>query len=498
MELQFEKNTLPCLQQVLWDTQTMELTQELRLPEGMPDIGQVVSCWAQPVIRGKEWRSDRISVNGGVMCWVLYTPEDEGTSQSIAAWMPYQMKWDIPQTRHDGTILAQPFIRSADARSLSSRKLMLRANMGMQVQAMAPGETSAYTPGELPADVQVKKRTYPMLLPVEAGEKAFQIEEDIPLPTNLPQPEQLVRHSLHPQLSEWKLMTDKVVFRGAGHLHILYRGADGQLHTWDYELPISQYADLDREYDTEATADVLPAVTNLELDLIDGQLRLKAGLTGQYMVYQRPLVEFVEDAYSPIRSVEPRWEELTIPAVLDNMNSTMRVEQSVETDGGNVIDLAFYPDSPQQSYGDDRVEVRLPGVFQLLGQNSQGALESTNAYWEETEMIPMAESSRVQTRVLPAGTPQAMANSGGVSMQADLAAHHQILGGQEMPTITGLTLGEEQAKDPVRPSLILRRAGEESLWDIAKATGTTVEDIRKANRLEGEPEAQRMLLIPIP
>lgn len=498
MEVLFEKNTLPCLQQVLWDTQTMELTQELRLPEGMPDIGQVAACWAQPVIRGKEWRSDRISVNGGVMCWVLYTPEEEGVPQAIAAWMPYQMKWDIPQTRHDGTILAQPFLRSADARSLSSRKLMLRTNMGMQVQAMAPGETTVYAPGELPADVQVLRKTYPMLLPVEAGEKAFQIEEDIPIPTNLPQPEQIVRYSLHPELSEWKLMTDKVVFRGTGHLHILYRGADGQLHIWDYELPLSQYADLDREYDTDSSADVLPAVTNLELDLIDGQLRLKAGLTGQYTVYQRPMMELVEDAYSPVRSVEPRWEELTIPAVLDNVNSTMRVEQSVEADGGNVIDLAFYPDSPQQSYTEDGVEVRFPGVFQLLGQNSQGVLESTNAYWEETEHIPAAENSHIQTRALPGGTPQAMTNSGGVSMQADLTTHHRILGGQEMPTVTALTLGEEQVKDPQRPSLILRRAGEESLWDIAKATGTTVDSIRKANRLEGEPEATRMLLIPIP
>lgn len=498
MELQFEKNTLPCLQQVLWDTQTVELTQELRLPEGMPDIGQVVSCWAQPVIRGKEWRSDRISVNGGVMCWVLYTPEEEGVPQAIAAWMPYQMKWDIPQTRHDGTILAQPFVHSADARSLSSRKLMLRANMGMQVQAMAPGETAIYVPGELPADVQVLRKTYPMLLPVEAGEKAFQIEEDIPLPTNLPKPEQLVRYSLHPELSEWKMMTDKVVFRGTGHLHMLYRGADGQLHTWAHELPLSQYADLDREYDTEATADVLPAVTNLELDLIEGQLRLKAGLTGQYMVYERPMVELVEDAYSPVRSVEPRWEALTIPAVLDNLRSTMRVEQSVEADGGNVIDLAFYPDSPQQSYTEAGVEVRLPGVFQLLGLNSQGVLENTNAYWEETEMIPTAETSRAQTRMLPVGMPQAMTNSGGVSMQADLATHHQILGGQELPAVTGLVLGEEKPKDPQRPSLILRRAGEESLWDIAKSTGTTVGDIRKANRLEGEPEAERMLLIPIP
>ncbi len=498
MELQFEKNTLPCMEQVLWDTQSLELTQELRLPDGMPDIGRVVCCWAQPVICGKEWRSDRVGVNGGVMYWVLYAPEEEGAPQAIAAWMPYQMKWDIPPTRHDGTMIAQPFIRSADARSLSSRKLMLRTNLGMQVQAMAPGETTLYMPGELPEDVHVLKKTYPMLLPVEAGEKAFQVEEEIPFPTNLPQPEQLVYYNLNPCLAEWKIMTDKAVFRGTGHLHVLYRGTDGRLHTWEYDLPISQYADLDKEYDTGATVEVLPVVTNLELDLLEGQMRLKAGLTGQYVVYERPMVELVEDAYSPIRQVEIKRDELSIPAVLDTLQNAVRVEQSVESDGGNVIDLAFYPDSVQQHTVDVGTEIRIPGVFQLLAQDAEGQLQSTNAYWEETDTVPAARSSRVQTTVLPNGMPQAMVNSGGVSMQADLDLRQRIAGGEPLSAVTGLTLGEEMPKDPQRPSLILRRAGEESLWEIAKATGTTEEDIRKANRLDGEVEEDRMLIIPVP
>lgn len=498
MELQFEKRTLPCMEQVLWDTQTTELTQELRLPDGMPDIGQVAACWAQPVVRGKEWRSDRVSVNGGVMCWVLYTPEEEGPAQAIAAWMPYQMKWDIPPTRHDGVIIAKPFIRNADARSLSSRKLMLRANVGMQAQAVTPGETVIFAPDQLPADVQVLKKTYPMLLPVEAGEKAFQIEEEIPFPGNLPQPEQIVRYHLQPTLAEWKIMTDKAVFRGTGYLHVLYRGADGQLHTWDYELPISQYADLDKEYDADAAVEVLPAVTNLELDLVEGQMRLKAGLTGQYMVYERPIVELVEDAYSPIRQVETKTEDLSIPAVLDTLESTMRVEQSLEFDGGNMIDLAFYPDDTQQHMGDDGMETRLPGVFQLLMMDRDGQLQSTNAYWEETDSVLANPNSQVQTTVLPEGVPQAMINSGGVSMQADLHIRHRVLNTEPMQAVTGLVLGEEKPKDPQRPSLILRRAGEESLWDIAKATGTTVEDICKANRLDGQIEKDRMLIIPVP
>ena len=58
-------------------------------------------------------------------------------------------------------------------------------------------------------------------------------------------------------------------------------------------------------------------------------------------------------------------------------------------------------------------------------------------------------------------------------------------------------LSAKRSKDPNRPSLILRRAGDQCLWDIAKAAGSTMEAIRKANGLSGEPAPEQMLLIPV-
>jgi len=51
--------------------------------------------------------------------------------------------------------------------------------------------------------------------------------------------------------------------------------------------------------------------------------------------------------------------------------------------------------------------------------------------------------------------------------------------------------------DPNRPSLIVRRAGANRLWDIAKDSGSTVEAIQKVNGLQGEPAPDQMLLIPV-
>ena len=45
--------------------------------------------------------------------------------------------------------------------------------------------------------------------------------------------------------------------------------------------------------------------------------------------------------------------------------------------------------------------------------------------------------------------------------------------------------------------IIRAKRGEETLWDIAKVCGSTVSAIQRLNKLEREPEDNRLLLIPV-
>ena len=95
MELKFERTLCRCMRSILRETKNLEQTQELRLPDGMPDIGRVVGAWGQIMLRSKEWRGDGISASGGVTVWVMYVPEDGSDVQCGDVWVPFQAKWDF-------------------------------------------------------------------------------------------------------------------------------------------------------------------------------------------------------------------------------------------------------------------------------------------------------------------------------------------------------------------------------------------------------------------
>lgn len=498
MEMQFDKIPVTYLQKLLGNLQSEEQTLEVRLPDGMPDIGRVLGTWGQVIVRGKEWNGDHMAVSCGVMAWVLYTPEEEDGVRSVEAWLPFTMKWELPESRYDGKILVSCLLRDIDARSTSARKLMIRANLQAMGEAWLSGQTEIATAGQLPEDIALLTATYPALLPKEAGEKAFLLEDTCQISATGVKPEKLLHYCLQPEVLDKKVMAGKIVFRGNGNLHVLYRGEDGKLYTWDCDLPFSQYADLEGEYDQDPSLTLQLCVTNLDLVLDEnGALQLKAGILGQYLLCESTMITVAEDAYSPNRNVTLIQEELELPAILDQINQTIHAEQVVQAEGSQMVELSFCPSYGQMHRTQTGVRFSLPGRFQALYYDADGELRSMVSQWEGAWDVNTAQDSQITTRMIPAGKPQAMLGMENMTLRAEVVMDAMVTTGQGLPMIVGLEMGELVKSNPDRPSLILCRKGNRRLWDIAKETGSTVEKIMDTNNLECEPETNRILLIPV-
>ena len=497
MQLQFEKQPICCLQTLKREVQSTEQTQEIRISDGMPDIGTVIGAWGQVILRGKEWQSDGMTVSGGTMIWVQYMPEEGGQPQCVESWLPFQMRWSFAPTERDGVIFTQCCLCGVDARSTSARKLILRSNVSVLAWAMEPCEKQIFLPVDVPADVQLLKEKYPVMVPVEAGEKAFSLEESFSLPPSAPALGQIMYYHLLPEITEEKRMGDKVVFRGNCVLHILYLGDDGGEYAWDFDLPFTQYGELEREYGERAQIQILPSVTALEVNREGEKLELKAGLVCQYRICDETVAEVVKDAYSPRRSVSLTQQDLELPALLETKTHTLHAQLSAPMDGMRLSDVQFQPRSVHVRNTGETATLEIPGQFQMLYYDMDGNLHSCAQKWEETMTLPVGADVVVEALASPGTKPQGSFMAGNAQLGCDLKLTVQTLSGTGIPTVTDLELGELQEPDPHRPSLILLRPGDQDLWQLAKDNGSTVQAIRDANSFTEKTEADQMLLIPI-
>ena len=498
MEANFERKSISCLNAALRQVQNSEQTMEMKLPEGMPDVGQVLAAWGQPILRSKEWRDDQVQFSGGMMVWVLYAPEDGTEEQCVQGWIPFQMRWDLPENTQEGTLRLRCLPRFIDGRSTSPRKILVRAGMAVMAEAFAPTELLTAMPKQRPEKVALLENTYPMRFMKEAGEKAFQMEEQLHLPDSVPKIASLIAWRVNPKITDQRVLADKAVLKGSGNLHVLYRSDAGQIHSWDFELPFSQYADLREEHGSDARMYVALMPTAMEVELGEnGNLDVRGGMTAQYLITDKQPVTLVEDAYSPSWDMTIQQENITPPAVLENRRENIYGEQTVSGNANLTADVQFLPDFPRQRRTEAGVEFSFPGQFQTLYYGEDGRLHGGSARWEGKQTIPADENSHILAVPL-VPEAQAISGNGKIQVKTDLPVELTTTTEQPIPMVTGVELGQRKQPDPNRPSLILRRAGEGRLWDIAKASGSTMEAIRKANGLSGEPVPGLMLLIPVP
>lgn len=498
MALPFRKTSHSCLDPVLAEVQNMEQTQELRIPEGMPGIQRVVTAWGQVVMRSKDWHGSSVHLSAGMMVWVLYIDE-EGKPQRVEGWIPFQLHWELPESCPDGQVRMLCIPRYVDARSVSAGKILVRAGMAALAEAWCKGQREVSAAEEMPEDIQLLRSSYPVRLPKEAGEKSFLLEEELTLPGSAPVPRKLICWHMEPAVTDRKVLSGRVVFRGNGNLHLLYESEDGQLHGWDFDLPFSQFADLEDSHSADAQVDIrlMPTSVDVETDA-EGKFHLKSSVAAQYLVDDQTMVELVEDAYSTRRELNLQQEMLGLPGVLENRRENLYGEQTLPAQADLVVDTRFLPDFPRQRREGDDLSLDMPGMVQLLYYDANGELQAASGRWEGAMTVPADPGSRLTALPLSGGEVQTAPGADSVTVKVTAPVQMTFSSGNGMPMVTGLEPGQPRTADPARPSLVIRRPYNLRLWDLAKNSGSTVDAIRNANGLTGEPAPNQLLLIPIP
>ena len=494
--MQLQWNSLPCtyLRRSQAQVHNQEQTQEVRLPEGMPDMGRILCAWGQPVLRSKEWRNDSIAATGGIITWVLYLPEDGSQPRSMEAWIPFQAKWDRPEGGREGTIHLTCQLQDLEGRMLSGRKMMIRANVALQMHSLQSAQLEVPILQQESEDVQLLRKTYPLCLRKEAGEKPFLLQEQLQLTGAVPS--KILGCEARCAVAEQSAVGNKLVVRGNCRVHLVYMDREDRVCGRWVNVPFSQFTDLDADYDKEARAMVSLAFTSLEPELLEGHVQIKCGMIAQYEICDRQLIQVAEDAYSPGRTLVPDLRLIPVDSVLDSGERTLELTGQLQEHPGQIVDLSLLLDQPTQYREGDQAYIELPGALQALYYDAEDQLRAECVPVNGRLQLPLADNAHMSLQLTDAQLPeQWMGRDLGCSCRLETITTAE----QEIPMLWGMELGEAKQPDPQRPALVLRRAGQATLWELAKHYGSTVDAIRNANQLEAnqEPEYAQMLLIPI-
>ena len=502
MELEFERDTIIGYETVAEAAVCQEETLESIVPDACPDIMRIVDVCGQAALSGKQAREGAAAVSGTVRAVVLYQPEEGGGLCRMEMSLPFSCQLEAPGLTEAGTVLASPRLRCAEARVLNPRKVLLRADLVVEIIACQPVERSVCSGvAEAQAEEVCQRRfqgEHYQLAAVQ--EKPFSFSDQVRLQAG-GEAARLMAARVQPVCTESKLIGAKLIFKGVVELDLLLQDAEGGLSTSHETLPFSQVLEAAGAGE-DADCRLQVEVTDFRCTLNDGrELELTLELLAQAQVRVRRSVALLQDLYSTGFLMETDSEVQQLCRMVDQSMRPQTVRELLETGElvRSVVDARLALGQVRQSREGEELVLGVDVWVTVLYLDENEQLQRVSRSIPVSCRLDCPEGGRCSCLCLCPGEVFAAPAAGGIEVRFTVEFHCLITAASPVPSVTAARLGEPRGgEEGQRPSVVLRLAAPgEGLWDIAKAYGTTMEQIQQANELEeGVLPTGRMLPIP--
>ena len=505
MELEFERDTIVSFETVAEVTVCQEETLESIVPDACPDILRIIDVCGQATLSGKQAKEGLAQVSGMVRANILYQPEGGGGLRKIEVGLPFTCQAEAPGLTERGTVLACPRLRGAEARALNPRKVLLRVDLAVDITACQPVERPICCGVVDPQENSVCQRQFQgehyQLSSVQ--EKPFTFSDQVRIQASGGEAPQLLASRVQPVCTESKLIGSKLIFKGMVELSLLLQEPGGGLTTSHESLPFSQSG--------EGTAgggagdcQVEVEVTDLQCqpDPSDGrELDVTLELLAQAQVRSHRPVTLLQDLYSTACQMEVESQPQSLCRLGEQSVRPLAVRELLETGEmvRSVVDARLSLGQVEQSREGNELVLTAEGWLTVLYLDENELVQCIRRCIPVSCRLDCREDLRCSCRCLCPGEVFAAPAAGGVEVRFTVEFHCLTTMTANLPAVTAARLGEPRCGgEGSRPSVVLRLAERgEGLWEIAKAYGTTTQQILQANELEEEVLPQgRMLLIP--
>lgn len=504
MELEFDRDKIVDYETVAELTLCQEETLESIVPDACPDILRIVDVCGQAVLSSKQAREGMAIITGMVRAVILYQPEGGGGLRRMEVGLPFTCQAEASGLTERGTVLACARLRCAEARVLNPRKVLLRVDLAVDVTACQPVERTICCGVSNPEEPAVCQRQYTgehyQISSVQ--EKPFTFSDQIRLPSGPGEAPQLLTSRAQAICTESKLIGSKLIFKGTVELSCLMQEPGGGLSTLHESLPFSQILEVAGASE-DGACQVLVEITDLRCETAeeDGRdLDVEVELLAQAMVRCRRPVTLLQDLYSTNWLLEVENETQELCQFEEQSVRPQAIRELLETDGmvRSVVDSRLSLGQVTQTREGEELVLNADVQLCILYLDENELVQSARKSLSASLRLNCPPQVQCRCRCFCPGDVFAAPAAGGIEVRFHAEFHCLITRRLPVPSVQFARCGDARSTDGKRPSIVLRMPSpNESLWDIAKSYGTTMQKILQANELDTEMlPAGRMLLIP--
>ena len=488
--------------------------EDYNLPDYKPDFSDLIISQGSVRVEEVKVTKGHVSVKGTLKFEILYRAEQAQLGvNSLEGSIGFQETLAADEAQEFDSARVNCELEDLSISMTNSRKLGIRALLDLSA------EVSEFVTEDFPAGMEkdqsaeVKNRKVNCLQLKGEGKDQCRIHEEIELPANKPNIQELLWKQVQLQGQQTRCMEEKIQIKGEIALFLLYIGEpDTRLEWYEARIPVMcelEVPGADSDDICYIRSEVQEWNVQGQEDL-EGEQRLIAidGLMkADYRLYKEEEKEMLEDLYALDRMLIPQKETVGLEHLLMKNESRCKVSDTLSLEEGKkeILQICSCFGQVQIDHTqiiDEGILVEGAVYVQILYFTKEDrvpldAAEGMLPFSYKVEVPGMKKEYRFEMDTRLELLSVMIKSSSMLELQAVTDFDVIVFVPEYLDKISGVTEEELNWEDlQKQPGMIgLRTKKGDTLWDIAKENHTTIDEIRKTNQIPEEPLAEGTVIL---
>lgn len=491
----------------------MTLEDDINVTDSKPDIDKIIKLKSELRMDSVTPSEDRVILRGELFFSLLYlTNDDLRLVHNMQGQIPFEETMNLDGLLPESDVICHFDLEDCQARLINSRKVSIRALISLrcfqeQQEEISAGTDISVSPADMPGSsaegLHCLYDEFSLTTLSHQKKDVFRIKDQIVLPKGKPNIETILYYEITTQNLQHRPIEGGIRILGDLKVFILYlpENEERRLEYLDVELPFDNVLTCE-----ECTEDMIPDIELLSSNQFlevrpdeDGEnriLEIELGLNYRIKFYEDEQFRYLKDAYSTSCTLELERREVDTKKLLMKNQSILRIADRIRIEQENQPVLQICNATGTVKIDEQTITtegIQLEGIVDLdilyITENDDSPLAMMKGTLPFTHLIEIKGISpdddyELQTQVSQINVMMLDSQEIEAKVILNLCAFVFVHDKEKIITdITEKPLDMERLQE--MPGLVGYIAEEPgSLWNIAKAYNTTVEDIMKLNGLE--------------
>ena len=493
--------------------QEIPIDSDLTLPDYCPDIGKILKCQISTCILSRNISGDLLTFEGVSIIELFYSDLDKNTVRCFKSEIPFSQKVNIKNISEFAISTFKVKREYINCRAISPRRIDIHGAVSLDIQVF--GSKDIEITNDISSDdIQQKKSDVSFSQLSSIMQHQINVNEVLEIGEEKSVPEFIVKSNVSISDIVCEANNEKLNIKCKVNLKILYVNdiETGKIDSVEFQIPVNDIVDAPGIMDDNSFVLIPEIISHDEKISSDDSESLSNLITENMKIimsifaFQSDETKIIDDAYSTKYETELCYDSVDFQKFSKSFDETIVHKETLDNNENKIfkiLDIWYNSLSSNLTGKDSNINLEgkinlcilaldpefVPFYFEREIKFSKDLYDDLDIKNIDSHIL--ISISQIEYKIL---------NSNSLEIKLNIQLKIDIYENNKYQIVNNITSNEnsEKLKDSDTALTIYYASAGETIWNIAKQYGTTVEQIQDENEIDFEIlDSDRAILIPI-